>query len=610
MRNQMKYKIQKIRLALLTLSFLVWNAPVAAQGETRTAKIAISFLDQKKSEILYENSYALVVGVSDYATDGWDDLPGVARDLAAVEESLRKHNFLVTKIVNPKKKDFDDGVRQFLDDFGVQPENRLLIYFAGHGYTRRLPDGRELGYIIPADAPHPDKDADGFSRKAVSMDTIQYFAKLAQSKHVLFMFDSCFSGKLISRDGMKISEFIRESVANPVRQFITSGAANQTVPDESIFREFFMRALNGEADRNRDGYILGSELADYLKENVTNYSIGQQTPLYGKIRDIDLDKGDFVFVSPKAAKRSAPVLTAIAARPIVSIDFWETRRALAFGERSAEENEVEETQPKDENADDDTLERSDGLKVPRELFGDGVIKQKQKIKEMTLKLPKDYADLATMYWQKELTDLPIATESYYLDVGCAITGKSLTSFDFEKGSVKLTANSDKYQILENLADNFSGEKYDLEKTSDRREIKIHLLQMLHPTAKTILEQVAAAYQKKFDRPLRVTSMVRSMEYQIEMNLFNANSFKVRGEGSLPPHTTGFTFDLARTHMPAEEQNFVMEELAKLERDGKVDALIEYGVDPCFHVFVYPDGKPPKEIKGVPSENLIVSPPNS
>jgi hypothetical protein len=83
-----------------------------------------------------------------------------------------------------------------------------------------------------------------------------------------------------------------------------------------------------------------------------------------------------------------------------------------------------------------------------------------------------------------------------------------------------------------------------------------------------------------------------MDYQIGLNKTNANSFKVRGEGSLPPHTSGCAFDLARKHMTADEQNFVMAKLAEMEDANKLDALIEYGENACFHIFIYFDGHPP------------------
>ena len=117
--------------------------------------------------------------------------------------------------------------------------------------------------------------------------------------------------------------------------------------------------------------------------------------------------------------------------------------------------------------------------------------------------------------------------------------------------------------------------------------------MVNPHAKPILHELADASFGKFGRPLRVTSLTRSMDYQIIHNRGNPNSFKVRGEGSLPPHTSGCAFDLARKHMTAEEQKFLMQELSQMEDAGKLDALIEYGVNACFHIFIYYDSHPPK-----------------
>jgi hypothetical protein len=84
-----------------------------------------------------------------------------------------------------------------------------------------------------------------------------------------------------------------------------------------------------------------------------------------------------------------------------------------------------------------------------------------------------------------------------------------------------------------------------------------------------------------------------MEYQISLNKFNPNSFKVRGPGSLPPHTSGCAFDLSRKFMSAEEQNFMSNMLADMEKDERIlDGLREGNVNACFHVFIYDDGQPP------------------
>lgn len=240
--------------------------------------------------------------------------------------------------------------------------------------------------------------------------------------------------------------------------------------------------------------------------------------------------------------------------------------------------------------------RPAALDVPRELFGDGVIKQKAKLREMNTKgyrQPLDFAELAEKRMKKDLIEMPMASKSFYLDVGGSAPDGPFQAFSFQTGEVDIQPGTPKFQILSQLAANFSGQKYDLGNPTDRKQMRMRLLRMFNPTAKPILQELADAYFGKYGRPLRVTSLTRSMDYQILLNKGNPNSFKVRGEGSLPPHTSGCAFDLARKHMTADEQNFVMQKLAQMESAGKLDALIEYGANACFHVFIYSDSTPPR-----------------
>ena len=252
--------------------------------------------------------------------------------------------------------------------------------------------------------------------------------------------------------------------------------------------------------------------------------------------------------------------------------------------------------------------RPAGLQVPKELFGDGVIKQKAKLREMNAagyRQPMDFADLAEKRMSTDplqrLQEMPMAKESFYLDVGGSAQDSPILSFAFPNERAEVASGHPKYNTLLKLAENFAGKKYDLNNSADRKQMRMRLLRMFNPRAKPILQELAAAYHGRFGRPLRVTSLTRSMDYQILLNSGNANSFKVRGEGSLPPHTSGCAFDLARKHMPAEEQNFVMNKLAEMERAGKLDALIEYGTNACFHVFIYNDGNPPRAYYFAPRE---------
>ncbi len=240
--------------------------------------------------------------------------------------------------------------------------------------------------------------------------------------------------------------------------------------------------------------------------------------------------------------------------------------------------------------------RPAGLNVPKELFGDGVIKQKKKLAEMKAtgyRQPLDFGDLAEKRLNKELIEMPMAAKSYYLSVGGSAGDGPFMSFAFPNVRNELTPGNPKFNFLSTLAGNLAGQKYDLNDPSHRKQIRVRLLRMFNARAKPILIELAEHYYAKYNRPLRVTSLTRSMDYQIGLNATNANSFKVRDENALPPHTSGCAFDLARKHMTAEEQNYVMAKLAQMENENKLDALIEYGENACWHVFIYSDGLPPK-----------------
>jgi hypothetical protein len=259
----------------------------------------------------FKGSYALVIGESAY-NNGWPSLAGVKEDVQAVKRLLEEQGFSVTMLEDKTSRDLKAGIEEFLGAYGYEKDVRLIIYYAGHGQTLKLDDGRELGYIVPVDAPLDTRDKPGFQRLAVSMQQFDTWAKNIESRHVMYLFDSCFSGSIfaISRAAPGIIDY---KISQPVRQFIASGAADETVPDKSIFRRQLEAALRErEADLNNDGYVSGSELGDFLQTTVINYSNSSQHPQYGKIRDAQLDKGDFVFSVGLAARQavtlSAPVM--------------------------------------------------------------------------------------------------------------------------------------------------------------------------------------------------------------------------------------------------------------------------------------------------------------
>ncbi len=287
-----KSSLERVSLFVVIAVALFFAFPALVHAATRERAIQVVIKDREGRDVGgYGDSYALLVGISDY-TAGWPDLESVPGEMDRVSAFLEEQGFKTEKLRNPTSRELRRGVDEFINRYGFDPNNRLLLFFSGHGHSRL--EGRK-GYIVPADAPDPTVDEIGFVQKAVEMAQVLTWAKRIEARHALFLFDSCFSGTVFKTRAISGSPpHISDLTSHPVRQFITAGSAGEAVPARSVFVPLLIRALSGAADYDRDGYVTGTELGTFLHHEVLAYGIGQ-TPQYGKIRDPELDEGDFVF---------------------------------------------------------------------------------------------------------------------------------------------------------------------------------------------------------------------------------------------------------------------------------------------------------------------------
>jgi hypothetical protein len=308
-----------IILAFLLSVSMISSATRAHASEENRGFNSIVIRDSDGQEIdLYKESHALLIGVSNYVK-GWPTLRGVKKDIGELSEVLRGQGFHVVIVEDPTYDQMLVSFSAFINKYGLNPDNRLLFYFSGHGYTATQSYGGEMGYIVPSDAPDPEKDFTGFLQKAVDMQQIEVFAKRIQSRHALFVFDSCFSGSIFSIS-RAMPKNITYKITQPVRQFITSGSADEKVPDESVFLQLLILGISGQGDLNGDGYVTGTELGSFLQDNVINCTHGYQHPQFGKIRHLNLSKGDFVFLL-KDTDRETPYDEKTSAQ----IDAWKMK---------------------------------------------------------------------------------------------------------------------------------------------------------------------------------------------------------------------------------------------------------------------------------------------
>lgn len=247
---------------------------------------------------LYNRSYALVIGISHY--QNWRDLPNAVKDADAVAAELQKLGFKVTKLTdNTSLKPTKRNIIKALNNLQYKSaDDRIIIYYAGHGNSVPIPyqEGYYNGYIIPADAER------GNISTYISMSNIKDITIMYNAKHVLYLFDSCFSGHFvdITRSDHEPESTITEKITQPVRQVISAGTAEQEASDgvyHSPFCEVLLDNLqNMTGDYNSDGYLTGEELSFNIRQKVANETRGDQTPESGKMKGFK--QGDFVFTNP------------------------------------------------------------------------------------------------------------------------------------------------------------------------------------------------------------------------------------------------------------------------------------------------------------------------
>ena len=287
-------------MLLLLLWVFMALEPVLAATKGESGVVKVRTMDGVQLD-LYQGSYALLIGVSHY--EQWPDLDEVPAELAKVAKALEVHGFTVRTVMDPDSDQMKKAFEDFIQEYGFNQQNRLFFFFSGHGATR---ESDNMGYLVPADAPHIRKNPTAFKSMALSMSRVLTWCREMEAKHALFLFDSCFSGTIFESKSIHTQPpWITDFTSGPVRYFITAGEADEEVPARSIFTPTFVRGLRGEADYNRDGYITSTEMGMYLHEQVLSYNKGQ-TPQHGKIKDAKLSEGEFVFVLQNVSQGPVP----------------------------------------------------------------------------------------------------------------------------------------------------------------------------------------------------------------------------------------------------------------------------------------------------------------
>jgi Caspase domain len=286
-------------LRRLLLSGLLCAAPYTTYGQ------ALEISTSTGSHLMYKKSVALLIGVSEYDDQAWPDLSSIPSELDTIEKELVRQGFTVEKELGRIEGDqLASRLRKFLS-VSYGRDARVVVYFAGHGWTDPDPTNA-MGYIVPSDAPRSDDGS--FVSFLTSMDDIKAMSTRAATKHILFVFDSCFSGSVFSTRSSQepLTSLTINQIDKPTRQFLTSGGANQPVPAISDFAPAFVAGIQGNANLVKDNVITADELGMWISSEIA--PLGKQTPQWGRMTDTKYRYGNVVFYPPELASDAAVAL--------------------------------------------------------------------------------------------------------------------------------------------------------------------------------------------------------------------------------------------------------------------------------------------------------------
>jgi len=283
---------------------LLAAALLAFQAETARG-VEVLETREDKLDSGYANRHALVIGIDEYKDANFPRLKHAAADANAVADVLtQKYGFPVSNIKRLINTDATrDAIQSALDDWACDPDRTseddlFVIYFAGHGITRFMPNGNR-GYLVPYDGQQSK-----FST-LVSMSVVDAASEALLPKHALFLLDCCFSGLTLMRSAPPVAP----GLGARAREILTAGSGEQSVLDSggkghSVFTQSILDALDGRADSNKDGVVTFGELSYHVSSEVERKTERRQTPLRGNLRGHD--GGSCAFFAPDlAANREA-----------------------------------------------------------------------------------------------------------------------------------------------------------------------------------------------------------------------------------------------------------------------------------------------------------------
>jgi len=277
---------------------------------------------------LFENSYAIIVGVNDYSSIGLKKLQNAESDAIAIKNYFKAQGYNIFSLIGSKlaiKRKIENAVQKISST--ISERDRFVFFFAGHGKTKNVED-LDIAYLVVMGG----QDSEDPESLISTGDINKYSLLVDKAHHQLFIFDSCYSGLMghfhnTRDDNSKLiynsDKFMEEALSSrKARQFLSAGGPDQKVLDSgpagmSWFTYFLLKGLEQGVVKNRqNGLITFRELSSFVQGISAN---PVHTPSAGSLARHQ--GGEFLFYSTLKGKPQLPNLPNITYKTLYDLGF-------------------------------------------------------------------------------------------------------------------------------------------------------------------------------------------------------------------------------------------------------------------------------------------------
>ena len=239
-----------------------------------------------KSRLGIKDQYAILIGNNEY--EHLAQLETATADARSIADVLdKKYGFKVEEpLINASRDEILMKLSHMAKLLGE--DDSLLIFYAGHG---RQDEETGRGYWSPIDAYEDNYIND------ISNDDITNILKKINSRHILVIADSCYSGSLVLRGGTitnnKDISYLKTLISKNSRKALTSGALQPVSDTGENGHSAFANSLLTILTKNNNP-ITANELHQEIRPSImSDYN---QTPLYNVVGNSGDEGGEFLFV--------------------------------------------------------------------------------------------------------------------------------------------------------------------------------------------------------------------------------------------------------------------------------------------------------------------------